>query len=136
MRRLAKRIIRGARSRIRRVAISSAHSILPHLSLRMGLQVVYPAQALRLPGQYTFLSHLISTATARQKYTPGSPLGVLKAMQELRPFFRADGMTLLMARTLFELGEFERAQAMLSTSSGKDAVEPYPPSAHLQALLE
>jgi putative glycosyltransferase (TIGR04372 family) len=102
----------------------------------MVLRVVYLAQTLRLPGQYTLLSHLISTATARQKYTPGSPLDILKAMQELGPFFRGDGMTLLMARTLFELGEFERAQVMLSNSSGKDAVEPYPPTAHLQALLD
>jgi putative glycosyltransferase (TIGR04372 family) len=136
MRRLIKKLLRGARSRIRRLAISSANFILPHLSDRMVLRVVYFAQTLRLPGQYTLLSHLISTATARQKYTPGSPLGVLKAMQEIRPFFQTKGMTLLMARTLFELGEFERAHVMLSNSSDKDTVEPYPPSAHLQALLE
>jgi putative glycosyltransferase (TIGR04372 family) len=136
MRRLAKRIIRGARFRIRRLVIPIANFVLPRLPARAVLGIVYFAQALHLPGQYTLRGHLISNATARQKHKPGSPLDVLHAIQELKPFFRTDAMNLLMARAFFELGEFERAHAILTKSDGKDAVDLDPRAAHLQGLLE
>jgi len=136
MRRLIKRIIRGTRFRIRRLAISVANFVLPRLPTRAVLGIVYLAQALHLPGQYTLLGHLISNATARQKHKPDSPLDILSAIHELKPFSRTDAMALLMARTFFELGEFERAHAMLTNSDGRDAVNLDPPAAHLQGLLE
>jgi putative glycosyltransferase (TIGR04372 family) len=136
MRRLIKRIIRGTRFRIRRLAISVANFVLPRLPTRAVLGIVYLAQALHLPGQYTLLGHLISNATARQKHKPDSPLDILSAIHELKPFSRTDAMALLMARTFFELGEFERAHAMLTNSDGRDAVDLDPPAAHLQGLLE
>jgi putative glycosyltransferase (TIGR04372 family) len=136
MRRLAKRIIRGARFRIRRLVIPTANFVLPHLPARAVLAIVYFAQALHLPGQYTLLGHLVSSATARQKQKPGSPLEVLNAIQKLKPFFRTDAMDLLMARAFFELGEFERAHAILIKSDGKDVVDLDPPTAHLHGLLK
>jgi len=45
-------------------------------------------------------------------------------------------MDLLMARTLFEFGEFERARAKLCNSGNTEAVDLDPPTAHLRGLLE
>jgi putative glycosyltransferase (TIGR04372 family) len=136
MHRLTKRIIRGARSRVRRFIIPIANFVLPYLPARAVLGIVYLAQALHLPGQHTLLAHLISVAAARQKHKGGSLLDAMNAIQELTPFARTNTMDLLMARALFEFGEFERAHAMLTNSGGREAVDLEPSCAHLQGLLE
>ena len=41
-----------------------------------------------------------------------------------------------MARALFELGEFERARALLTNSGGEEAFDFEPSTAHLRGLLE
>jgi putative glycosyltransferase (TIGR04372 family) len=133
---LAKRIIREAKSRIRRFIIPVANFVLPHLPERAVLGIIYLAQALRLPGQYTLLANLISSVTARQKSKPGSPVDVLKTIQQFRPFFSTHATTFLMARTLFEFGEFERAHALLSNWSATGGLGLDSRGAHLKGLLE
>jgi putative glycosyltransferase (TIGR04372 family) len=159
MQRLARRIIRGAKSRVRRFIIRLADLVLPYLPIRVVLGIVMLGQALHLPGQTTLLRHLISATTARQKQKPDLPsplqgkkwlpvasshvlhaLGrrqdAVKAIQELKPGARTSAMTLMMARALFELGEFERARALLTNSGGEEAFDFDPPTAHLRGLLE
>jgi putative glycosyltransferase (TIGR04372 family) len=159
MQRLARRIIRGAKSRVRRFIIRRADLVLPYLPVRVVLGIVMLAQALRLPGQHTLLLHLISATTARQKNKPNLPsllqgkmwmpvasshvlyaLGrhqeAIKAIQELNPGARTSAMTLLMARALFELGEFERARALLTNSGAEEAFDFDPSTAHFRGLLE
>ena len=133
---LAKRVIRKAKSRIRRFIIPVANIVLPHLPERAVLGIIYLAQALRLPGQYTLLAYLISSVTARQKSKPGSPVDVLKTIQQFRPFFNTHATTFLMARTLFEFGEFERAHALLSNWSATGSLGLDSQGAHLKGLLE
>jgi hypothetical protein len=159
MQRLARRIIRGAKSRVRRFIIRLADLVLPYLPVRVVLGIVMLAQALRLPGQHTLLLHLISATAAWQKNKPNLPsllqgkmwmpvasshvlyaLGrhqeAVKAIQELNPGARTRAMTLLMARALFELGEFERARALLTNSGGEEAFDFDPSTAHFRGLLE
>ena len=159
MQRLARRIIRGAKSRVRRFIIRLADLVLPYLPVRVVLGIVMLAQALRLPGQHTLLLYLISATAARQKNKPDLPsllqgkmwtpvasshvlyaLGrhqeAVKAIEELNPGARTSAMTLLMARALFELGEFERARALLTNSGGEEAFDFDPSTAHFRGLLE
>jgi putative glycosyltransferase (TIGR04372 family) len=133
---LAKRVIRKAKSRIRRLIIPVANFVLPHLPERAVLTIIYLAQALRLPGQYTLLAYLISSVTARQNSKPGSPVDVLKTIQQFRPFFNTHATTFLMARTLFEFGEFERAHALLANWSATGGLGLDSQGAHLKGLLE
>jgi putative glycosyltransferase (TIGR04372 family) len=159
MRRLAKRIIRGVISRVRRFIIPVADLVLPYLPARAILDIVYLAQALHLPGQHTLLAHLVSSIATQQKDKPdlasllqekkwmpaasshilhavGRHQDAIKAIQELKPGARTSAMNLLMARALFELGEFERARAMLTNSGGEEAFDFDPSTAHLRGLLE
>jgi putative glycosyltransferase (TIGR04372 family) len=159
MRRPAKRIIRGVRSRVRRFVIPVADFVLPYLPARMILGIAILAQALHLPGQNTLLQYLISAMAARQQRKPDLPsllrgkkwmpvasshllhaLGrhqdTVKAIQELEPEVRTSAMNLLMARALFELGEFERARALLTNSGGEEAFDFEPSVAHFRGLLE
>jgi putative glycosyltransferase (TIGR04372 family) len=136
MHRLTKGIIRGARSRVRRFIIPVANFVLPYLPIRAVIGIVYLAQTLHLPGQHTLLAHLISAAAARQKHKAGTLSDAMNAIQELAPFARTNTMDFLMARTLFEFGEFERAHAMMTNSGGREAVDLDPRTAHLRGLLE
>jgi putative glycosyltransferase (TIGR04372 family) len=159
MRRPAKRIIRGIRSRARRYVIPVAVFVLPYLPARMIFGISILAQALHLPGQNTLLQYFISAMAARQQRKPDLPsllrgkkwmpvasshilhaMGrhqdTVKAIQELKPEDRTSAMSLLMARALFELGEFERARAMLTSSGGKEAFDFDSSVAHLRGLLE
>jgi putative glycosyltransferase (TIGR04372 family) len=159
MRRLAKRIIRGLISRIRRFIIPVADLVLPYLPARAILDIVYLAQALHLPGQHNLLAHLISSVAAQQNNKPalesllqnkksmptaslhiflalGRHQDAVKTIGELKPGARRNAMSLLMARTLFELGEFEQARAVLTDSGGAEAFDFDPSIAHLRGLLE
>jgi putative glycosyltransferase (TIGR04372 family) len=159
MSRLVKRVARGAISRTRRVIVLAADSILPYLPARTVLDIVYLAQALHLPGQHTLLAHLISSIAVQNKDKPnlealiqekkgrtaasseillalGKHQDAIKAIQELKPNARTTAMTMLMARALFELGEFERARALLTNSGGREAFDFDPSVAHLRGLLE
>jgi putative glycosyltransferase (TIGR04372 family) len=159
--RLVGGIIRGAvsQARVRRFVIRVADFILPHLPARIILDIVYLAQALRLPGQHTLLAHLISAIEAQQedkpsleillqqkKRMPGASSEILlalgrhhdavKAIAELKPDARTSAMTMLMARALFEVGDFERARALLTNSGGREAFDFEASVAHLRGLLE
>jgi putative glycosyltransferase (TIGR04372 family) len=159
MHRLFQTIIRGAKSGTRRLVIRVADLILPYLPARAVLMIVVLAQALHLPGQHTLVLHLISASAARQKRKRdlASPLqgrnsmpvassralhalaehqDALDAILEVMPRVRTSAMTLLMARALFELGEFERARAMLTNSGGEEAFDFDPSTAQLRGLLE
>jgi putative glycosyltransferase (TIGR04372 family) len=157
MRYLLKRIIRGAISRARRVIIPVADSVLPYLPARVILDIVYLAQALHLPGQHTLLAYLISSIANKDKpnlealiqekkgrtaassqilLALGKHQDVVKAIQELKPDARTTAMTTLMARALFELGDFERARALLTNSGGREAFDFDASVAHLRGLLE
>ena len=159
MRRLAKRITRGVLSRARPFIIPVADLVLPYLPARAILDIVYLAQAMHLPGQHTLLAYLVSSIATQQKDKPdlasllqnkkrmpvassqillalGRHQDAVKAIQELKPGARTSAMTLLMARALFELGEFERARALLTNSGGEEAFDFDPTIAHLRGLLE
>lgn len=159
MRRLAKGIIRGTNSRLRRSVIWAASLVLPYMPLRLLLNVVILAQVLRLPGQRILLLNLISATAAQFKHKPefallpqakkrmpiassrvlhalGRHEDAVKVIQELKPGSRTKATTLLMARALFELGEFERARALLTNSGGEEAFDFDPPTAHLRGFLE
>jgi putative glycosyltransferase (TIGR04372 family) len=116
--------------------IPTANFVLPHLPTRAVVGIVYLAQIFRLPGQYTLIAFLISKATALQKLKSGSSLDGLETIQELRRFFPENTINLLMARALFELGEFQRARAILCNSGTKNAVDLDPRAAHLRGLLD
>ncbi|MBR0848964.1 TIGR04372 family glycosyltransferase [Bradyrhizobium diazoefficiens] len=125
----------------------------------MVLSIVVLAQVLRLPGQRLLLLHLISAMSTRLKHkselpellqgkkwvpvaTPdmlhavGRHHDVVEAIQHLKPGVRTSAMNVLMARALFELGEFERARAILTNSGGEEAFDFEPSTAHLRGLLE
>ena len=159
MRRLTKRIILAAKSGLRRPIVWVAGFVLPYLPVRLLFDVVMLAQVLHLPGQRTLLLHLISATATRLRPKPeftvlptagrrmpiassrvlhalGRHEDAVKVIQELRPGARTSATTLLMARALFELGEFERARAMLTNSGGEEAFDFDPPTAHLRGLLE
>jgi putative glycosyltransferase (TIGR04372 family) len=157
---LLTRIIRGSiSSRAGRILIRLAKFILPYLPARIVLDILYIAQALRLPGQYTLLAYLISSVAARQKGQPelavllrqkrgllataseifhalGRHEDAVDAIKHLKTDIRTSAMTLLMARALFELGEFERARDLLTNSGGIEAFDFDPTIAHLRGLLE
>jgi putative glycosyltransferase (TIGR04372 family) len=158
MRRLAKRIIRGAKSTIAWSIIRIANCVLPYLPVRLIFYTVLLMQILRLRGQHIFLLHLIS-ATDNQKKSPdlrllrtgkkwmpvaashvlhalGKHQDAVKAIQELKSGARTKATTLLMARALFELGEFERARALLTNSGDEEALDFEPATAQLRGLLE
>jgi hypothetical protein len=159
MRRLAKRIIRGSFFRLRWFIIPVANLVLPYLPARAILDIVYLSQALHLPGQHSLLARLISSVAAQQndkpalesllqkkKWMPAASLHILlalgrhqdavKAIGELKPGARRNAASLLVARTLFELGEFEQARAVLTNSGGEEAFDFDPSIAHLRGLLE
>ena len=158
MRNLLKRTIRVMLSRARRVIIPVTNFVLPYLPARIVLEIVYLAQALNLPGQHTLLAHLISSISAQNKSKPiealiqeqkrrpaascrilaalGRHQDAVKAIQELKPDARTTAMTELMARALFELGEFERARNLLTNSGGREAFDFDASVAHLRGLLE
>jgi putative glycosyltransferase (TIGR04372 family) len=144
---------------MRHSIIPVAGFTLPFLPTRVVLRLLIFMQALGLPGQNTLLAYLISAMTVRQKRNPDLPqplqskkwmpvasshalyaLGrhqdALKAIQELKPRARTSAMTLLMARALFELGDFERARTILTNSGGKEAFDFDPSAAHFRGLLE
>src|SRR6266436_533622 len=70
MRRMARRIIRGAKSRIAWSVIRAANLVLPYLPVRVVFNIVILAQMLQLRGQRILLLHLISATAARPKHEP------------------------------------------------------------------
>src|SRR4051812_32692973 len=159
MRRLGQRIIRGARSRRARFAIGMANLVVPYLPARLAVYIAMVAQALHLPGHRILLLNLISTTPTRltqkpefallrraKKWMPiasshvlhalGKHEDAVKTILELRPRLRTSATTLLMARALFELGEFERARLVLTNSGGEEVFDFESATAHLRGLLE
>jgi putative glycosyltransferase (TIGR04372 family) len=159
MRRLARRIARRLKHTIRRLVISIANWVLPYLPARLLLNVVIFTQVLHVPGQHFFLQHLISAAASRLKHKPdlfllvknktwtpvasshvlhalGRHQDAVESIQGLKSGVRTRATTLLMARALFELGEFERARVLLTNSGAEDAFDFEPSTAHLRGLLE
>jgi putative glycosyltransferase (TIGR04372 family) len=159
MHNLAKRIMRGAKSSIAWFIIRAASSVLPHLPANLVFNIVLLASVLHLPGQRILLWHLISATATRFKQKPGVAgppevkkwlpvssshvlfsLGrhqdAVKVISELKPGARTTKVTSLMARALFELGEFERARALITNSGGEEAFDFEPSTAHLRGLLE
>ncbi|MGT2440263.1 TIGR04372 family glycosyltransferase [Bradyrhizobium betae] len=156
---LGRKIIRRTKSRARRSAIWAADLVLPHLPVRMVLSIVVLAQALHMPGQRLLLLHLIAAMSGRRTHqselptllqgkgrvpvtTPdmlhavGRHQDAVEAIQNLKPGVRTSAMNVLMARALFELGEFERARGILTNSGGEEAFDFEPSTAHLRGLLE
>ena len=156
MRSLASRVVRGAKSRIRRLIIRIADFILPRLPGRAVLAIVRLAQSLNLPGQNTLLLYLITASSAQKgssnSFWPfrarkpvtvshalegfGGHQNALEVLLSLDPKARTPAMNLLVARTLFELGEFERARTTLTDSGGPEAFDFHGPTAHFRGLLE
>jgi putative glycosyltransferase (TIGR04372 family) len=159
MRRLTQSILGGSKFRLRRVATRVVAQTLPYLPDRLVLNILMFAQAVNLPGQRLLLLHLIAATTARSGQKPqislttngakrmpvassqvlyalGRHQDAITAIQQLKPGARTKAATLLMARALFELGEFERARALLTNSGGEEAFDFDPPTAHLRGLLE
>jgi putative glycosyltransferase (TIGR04372 family) len=139
MRRFAKRIFRKARARIRRPALWAMDLVLPLLSVRQALKLAMVAQALHLPGQRLLILNLIATTAtgSRRSSLDASPTSrhrdVVRAIEELTSSGRGKAATVMMARALFELGEFRKAQQLLSTSGGEHGFDPA--TAHLRGLL-
>jgi putative glycosyltransferase (TIGR04372 family) len=166
MRRLGKRIIRGAVFRLKRIIygavfrlrwfiIPVVDAVLPHLPARVLLNLVVLAQTLHLPGQYTLLAHLISSISNQQQRDPDSPSAkrmldassdvmdaadrhqnTVNAVLELKSFARTNALTVLIARALFELGEFEQARTILTSVGDKEAFDLDSSFAHFRGLLE
>jgi putative glycosyltransferase (TIGR04372 family) len=156
MRHLLKSIISGSISRARRVIVRVANFVLPYLPARIIVEIVYLAQSLHLRGQHTLLAHLISSIADKPNYLEaliqekkgrtavssqilvalGKHQDAVKVIQELKPNARTTAMTLLMARALFELGDFERARCLLTNSGGIEAFDFDAPVAQLRGLLE
>lgn len=143
--------------RIKRSLIVAASFILPYVSLRVLFRSAVFAREYELRGQRILLLHLISATknlsyqtdsqqlNRLQKCGRGAPAilyamgrlqNAVRAIQDQPPSLRDGASTGLMARALFDLGEFERARTVLSDSGGAEAFDFDPATAHLRGLLE